>query len=267
MNKVAWITALAAIIALPATAQFGGTQGARGGVPDASGPGLLVTPGAGTIISEDFADITTLPAAGWFEQNNSNPIGTTNFFQGNPVVFNAQAGAPDAYLATNFNNTGGAGDISNWMLTPVLDLSQFDTFSFWTRTVTGNTFPDRMEIRLSTAGASTNVGTLATDVGDFSNLLLAINPALMVGGYPDVWTQFVINRADLPTTAGTGRIAFRYYVTNAGPAGSNSNYIGIDTVEYVENIFGPPIPTVSTLGLLLLAALIAGAAVFVLRRG
>ncbi len=37
----------------------------------------------------------------------------------------------------------------------------------------------------------------------------------------------------LPADA-SGRIAWRYYVpTNAGPSGNNSNYIGIDTVEYV----------------------------------
>ncbi len=85
--------------------------------------------------------------------------------------------------------------------------------------------PDRLQVRYSTNGASTNVGTLATDVGDFTNLALDINPTLAVGGYPETWTQFTLTAADI-TAAGTGRIAFRYFVTDGGPSGNNSNYIG-----------------------------------------
>lgn len=82
-------------------------------------------------------------------------------------------------------------------------------------------------MRLSTSGTSANTGTTAADVGDFTTLLLSVNPTLAVGGYPEVWTRYEINI----NHAGTGRIAFRYFVTNGGPSGSNSNYIGIDTVE------------------------------------
>lgn len=103
--------------------------------------------------------------------------------------------------------------------------------SFWTRGPTGSTFPDRLEVRYSTAGASTNVGTLATDVGDFTNLALEINPTLSLGGYPQIWTQFTLDATDI-TAGATGRIAFRYFVTNAGPTGANSDYIGIDTFEF-----------------------------------
>ena len=60
--------------------------------------------------------------------------------------------------------------------------------TFWTRTTTANPFPDRLQVRMSTAGASSNVGTTATDVGDFTTLLLDINPTYTVGGYPEVWT-------------------------------------------------------------------------------
>ena len=48
--------------------------------------------------------------------------------------------------------------------------------SFYTRTVDAPTFPDRLQVRMSTNGASSNVGTTATDVGDFTALLLDINP-------------------------------------------------------------------------------------------
>ncbi len=186
--------------------------------------------------SEGFDDITALP--GWYAQNNSAPLGLTNWFQGNAATFPAHAGATNAYIAANYNNTAGVGTISNWLLTPELELADGETFSFWTRVVTdGGAFPDRLEVRLSTNGASTNVGTLATDVGDFATLLLSVNPDLTFTGYPEVWTQFSVTLSGIPSGA-TGRFAFRYYVTNAGPSGSNSNYIGIDTVEYTGNL--PP---------------------------
>ncbi|MBE7528667.1 MAG: hypothetical protein HND44_02430 [Chloroflexi bacterium] len=181
--------------------------------------------------SEGFEDITTLPGAGWAQINNSAPLGSTSWFQGNSAVFPAQAGSPTSYIGANFNNTSGVGTISNWLLTPEINLSDGSTLTFFTRTPTGSIWPDRLEVRMSTAGSSTDVGTTATSVGDFTNLLLEINPNLTQGGYPEDWTQFTVNLSGVgaPTT---GRLAFRYFVTDGGPSGNNSNYIGIDTVAY-----------------------------------
>ena len=197
-------------------------------------------------ITEAFDDITTLPAAGWATQNNSGPVGTSGWFQGNATVFPSQAGATTAYIGANFNNTSGAGTISNWLLTPNRTFNNGDTISFWTRTVTGANFPDRMQVRLSTAGASTNVGTGPTGVGDFTTVLLDINPTYNTGGgtppgnYPDVWTQVTLTLSGLPG-ATSGRIGFRYFVENGGPSGANSNFIGIDTFAYT-----PGTPVAST---------------------
>jgi len=206
-----------------------GASGSRGGTAGGAAPRTYLSMAD---FSEGFDDITLLPGLGWFFQNNSSPLGTTDWFQGNDAVFPAQAGAVTAYIGANFNNTAGVGAISNWMLTPEISLADGDTISFWTRVPTGSAWPDRLEVRLSTNGASTNVGTLATDVGDFTTLLLSINPTLAAGGYPDVWTQFSATLTGIPAGA-TGRVAFRYFVENGGPSGTNSNYIGIDTVEYV----------------------------------
>ena len=207
-----------------------GPTGTRSGFPNTTAPIDYDSPAD---FSEGFDDITLLPAADWFFDNNSNPLGLTDWFQGNDTVFPAHAGAPTAYIGANFNNTSGAGTISNWMLTPEIGLADGDTISFWTRTVAGSIFPDRLQVRLSTAGASVNVGTLATDVGDFTTMLLEINPTLIQGGYPEVWTQFSATLSGIPA-ATTGRIGFRYFVTDGGPAGNNSDYIGIDTVEFTE---------------------------------
>jgi len=40
----------------------------------------------------------------------------------------------------------------------------------------------------------------------------------------------VQNASGIPAS-GSGRIAFRYFVTDAGTSGDNSDYIGIDTVS------------------------------------
>jgi uncharacterized repeat protein (TIGR01451 family) len=184
-------------------------------------------------LQEGFDDITVLP--GWFMQNNSSPLGVTDWFQGNDTVFPSHSGAPTSYIGANFNSTANVGTISTWLVTPELDLENGKSISFWTRVPAGSTWPDRLEVRLSTSGASTNVGTLATDVGDFTTLLLSVNPGLTVGGYPDVWTEFTATLSGISEPA-TGRIAFRYYVTNGGPNGSNSNYIGIDTLLYGDPV-------------------------------
>ena len=58
---------------------------------------------------------------------------------------------------------------------------------------------------------------------------------LAVGGYPEVWTQEVaiVDGAPAPTC---GRFAFRYYVSDGGPSGNNSNYIGLDLVQFTTEV-------------------------------
>jgi hypothetical protein len=185
----------------------------------------------GQAFPQHFDDITTLVPGGWFMQNNSAPLGTTNWFQGNPGIFAAQTGAASAYIAANFNNASGSGTISNWLLTPAVSVHDGDQLTFWTRTTSSPAFADRLEVRLSIAGASTNVGTLPTDVGDFGIVLLTVNPDLTLTGYPTAWTQLTATVSGAGASA-TGRLAFRYFVTSGGPSGSNSNYIGIDEVAF-----------------------------------
>jgi hypothetical protein len=196
--------------------------------------------------TEAFDDITTLPGNGWFLQNNSSPVGSLGWFQGTattatptPGPFNSYNGAANSYIAANFNSTGSTGTISNWIITPNRTLRNGDVFTFYTRKPTigsGQTdYPDRLEVRMSTNGASTNIGTGATGIGDFTTLLLSINPTLVTNVYPQVWTQYTITISGLPAPT-SGRIAFRYFVTGAGSLGSNSDYIGIDQVVYTPYV-------------------------------
>ena len=180
---------------------------------------------------EGFDLITTLVPAGWVMQNNSEPLGITGWFQGISGTFPSQSGAPDSYIAANSNNGAQLATISNWLLTPPLNLQNGAQLSFWTRTVDTPEFPDRLQVRMSTNGTSQDVGTASTDVGDFTTLLLDINPTYTLTDYPNVWTNFVVTISGLGGP-GTGRLAFRYFVENGGPFGANSDYIGIDTVEF-----------------------------------
>jgi PEP-CTERM motif-containing protein len=204
---------------------------------------------AGLLLSEGFDDITTLAGAGWSLQNNSDPLGSTGWFQGADSVFPAYEGCATCYIAANFSNTGisSPNTISNWLITPELSLSTGDWFTFFTRTVTSNAFPERLEVRLSTNGSSTDVGGTAASVGDFTSLLLEINPNLNTGGYPDAWAEYNISLPDLGAGE-MGRLAFRYFVTDGGPGGANSNYIGIDSVQLESH--NVPVPaTLALFGL------------------
>jgi hypothetical protein len=116
-------------------------------------------------------------------------------------------------------------------------------------------------VRISTNGASTDVGGTALSIGDFTRLVIEINPNLQQGGYPQDWTEFIIT----PEVLGEiqGRIAFRYFVTNGGPDGVNANYIGIDT----SCVLKPArIPTLSQWGLIAMAGILGIVGFMVMRR-
>ncbi|MBK7934382.1 MAG: carboxypeptidase regulatory-like domain-containing protein [Acidobacteria bacterium] len=182
--------------------------------------------------TEDFAAV---PTVGWNYQNLSTPIGLIpNWIQGDSSVFPAQAGAGTAYAGASFNSVAGANTISNWMFAPEILFRNGDVIRFWTRKAAPapTDFPDRMQVRLSLNGNSVNAGATNTSVGDFTTLLLDINSAQVVGGYPVVWQQFSITISGLASPT-NGRVAFRYFVTNGGPSGANSDYIGVDTFEYI----------------------------------
>ena len=222
--------------ALAQTAPFSAPQGfdrASGLQPDGVAD-MRVDPSPQTAplrggLSEGFDDITTLPAAGWAMQNSSSPVGLTSWFQGNPDVFPAHEGAPSAYIGANFNNTAGSGTISNWLMTPEMTLENGTEMSFWARASDAG-WADRLQVRMSTNGSSTDVGTSATDVGDFTELLLDINPTYQDGVFINEWVEYTVTVSGVASPT-SGRLAFRYFVESGGPSGNNSDFIGIDEVS------------------------------------
>ena len=127
------------------------------------------------------------------------------------------------------------GTVSTWFISPEIDMSSTVTGSFYTRTTSTFVKPDRMYVRYSTAGSSSNVGNTPDTLGDFTNPLLIINSALSSNGYPNSWTLYTFT---IPArgTGVTGRVAFHYYVTEAGPFMTNGYTIGIDTVTVNANV-------------------------------
>ena len=174
----------------------------------------------------------------WHAQNESVALGTTGWFNSSPS--NSGAGA----LTASFSNTGLTGTINNWMMTPTISLANGDTFSFFTRTVVGATFPDRLLVKMSLSGAS-------TATANFSTTLLTINPNLLPGtaNYPDIYTQFSITVSGLASPT-SGRLAFNYNVTDGGLNGLNSNVVRIDDVVYTS----APVPEPASLAVVSIGA-------------
>ncbi|MFA5683086.1 MAG: choice-of-anchor J domain-containing protein [Lysobacteraceae bacterium] len=194
--------------------------------------------GVPALLAEDFTGAgVTFPPAGWIRRNQSSVIGTnTNCWNGFDASFTgwpAHSGTEQA--GVNFNCVAGAGTISGWLITSqVTGLNNGDQISFWTRS-TGSGFADRLEVRLCTdstpdsCGAAGSTGSSATDVGNFSTLLLSVNPDLDSFGYPDVYTEFTHTVSGLAGPV-SGRIAFRYFVEDGGPSGTASDLMTIDDV-------------------------------------
>ncbi len=212
---------------------------------------LLVAAAFGTFalqaqtLSESFTSPFNPTTAGWSIQNNSVPQGTVSWFQGNGANFAANSGGVNDYYAVDFRSQAAtAGGISNFLITPTVSLTNGAIIRFATRTATATTtYPDRLQLRMSTAGTSTGaIGTGTTAVGSFTTLLLDINPLYSVGttstvsngtvnGYPQSWTTYAVVLSGITGTV-TGRFAFRYTVDDGGLNGANSDYIGIDDVDY-----------------------------------
>jgi hypothetical protein len=200
-----------------------------------------------TTLSEGFENVSGLAPA-WAFVNNSNPAPTTGpgtaiWSQGVTAITNyaAQSGSSSSFAAVDFTSTAGDpltqanGTVSNWLITPELDFTNGGTFSFYARTLLGNSRPEYIEVRQSSAGSSTNVGTTATSVGDFTTLVGSVgslnDPFVFPGGLSSNTQWGFFTFSILPTDS-SGRLAFRYFATDGGVNGTQNLYVTIDTVNY-----------------------------------
>jgi len=202
-------SAVAAVsLASLATAQVEGWE------PGPATPGIGPIPSAWTSVNVSVGGPGTNP--NWQVRNDG-------------AVFPAFSGS--TYAWANYNAATGANNISNYLISPQVSIANGATISFYTRTVTSPAFPDRLDLVFNTTGS--------TLPADFTNVLLTVNPTLTTAGYPTTWTQYTATVSGVTGTV-TGRYAFHYNPTGGGPAGANSDYIGIDEVVFTPAGGGTP---------------------------
>ena len=186
----------------------------------------------GQLLNENFDNVYALyVSSNWYSTNNSNP-GNSCIWSNDYGNFTAHSGAPNASAIAGWycTDTVGVGTTSVWLFTPPLYLQNGDSVSFWTISYANNSYPDRLELRLNSINSDTLVGTTETSLGNFTTLLLTINPLLDTVSYPLIWTKY--NLVITGTIPHTSRLAFRYTVPNTGGLGVNGSVIGIDDFHY-----------------------------------
>lgn len=207
----------------------------------------VVTP-APISFTEEFDSVGMLEARGWALVNNSEPIGRNGWKQGKYELGGKYGGdivGFPAYSANNAPTDYAAADItaasdpnalpatiSAWMITPEKPVKNGDVITFYTRA--NSTVPDRLQVRANYTDGSTDVGNNSESVGKFTTLLLDINPNL-TNAYPTNWTKYTITVTGLTAPVPKARFAFRYYVTNGGNSGANSDLIGVDQFTFTSN--------------------------------
>jgi len=209
--------------------------------------------------SEEFDTLSNAVKNGWVIKNNTKPLGTLSWVQGfyyistshdydsklgasNTPSFGGFGGATPAYSGADFvmatSECGhGVANISNWLISPAVLMKNGDIISFYTRTYDNPAVAaDRLEVRINTVNSSADIGTDTSSVGNFTSVILDINPTYTLDGddaYPGVWTQYTATVSGLPS-ARKSRVAFRYYVPDGGPQGNNSLGIGIDKFSFIS---------------------------------
>ena len=184
------------------------------------------------VFTDDFDgnnDTTALKARGYKPYyRGTGPQGlTATWFQGS-TPFVAYNGPSTGYVAANYNAVTGTNNIDSWLVLPRIAGGTLagDTLYFWSRSVSGSTFPDSIRVMYS-ANDSIPEGSW-TELGRFRT---------------NITTGWERRGFRAPTASANGRFAIRYCVVNGGPSGANSDFIGIDALRIERTATPPPVPT------------------------
>lgn len=207
---------------------------------------LVVTFANGqTLYSCGFDSYSTMISEGWSQTNQSAPVGPGNWLIPSSQIFafweGAQGGGVTSLIYANYNSVGNSSvpaTISNWLITPSIEVKNGDVVSFYSRKGgydIAPIYPDRLQFRMSTDPNTVIPSQGIDDLGSFTTLCLDINPNLTTTDYPLQWTYYTYVVTGLDTLTEC-KFAFRYYVTNAGPFGTNSDTVGIDTFSVYRSL-------------------------------
>ena len=129
---------------------------------------------------------------------------------GNTGIFDAQTGAADSYVASNYLSAGFGGNVDNWLVTPLIAALTGSVVTFSTRTA-GGLPGDNLELLYN------NIGN-GDIVSDFVSLGVISSAA-----YPTDWQAFNFTYGGANANV---RFAFRYTVTDTSV---NSNCTSAST--------------------------------------
>ena len=163
------------------------------------------------LLSEGFDNVAGL--AGWAQVNQSVPLGSTGWFQGDSSQFVSQRGSAESYIAANFNNAAAGGTIDDWLITPTFSTADAGTVSFWARGVVDDPFCPSCSDHIAYGFSGSSSASPAS---------FAVGSTVTVSGD---WTKYSVNFA----AQGTGSVA-RFGINYKGVA-DTSNYLGIDTLS------------------------------------
>jgi hypothetical protein len=178
---------------------------------------------AEVLLVENFDNVNALRAGDqWiFENASVEPGIAPGWVQGNPDVFEAHMGEPNAYIASSFQSAAPNGQLDDRLFTPLFSLENGAVATFWLRGANDPGFFDMVVYGYTDGGA---------DPLDF--ILQEVTIA------PDGWTQYSIT---IDARAGDGRLGF----VHTGPE-ATSNYVGLDTLRIVDQRQGD-VPEPATL--------------------
>ncbi len=180
------------------------------------------------IFKDDFNgnnSVAGLQARGWVViDNDGGGTSPGAWFQGNPTVFKAFEGPDSGYVASNFAGANTSGLIDEWLITPVLSVSQGDTLTFWARSAQNTGFNDSIFVFVSPTGSTSLssyqfVFSAKLDINNWQSYFVAFNSSL------------------------SARIAVRYFVLNGNTKG---DYIGLDLFQLKSKGSIVITPTVTT---------------------
>ena len=199
------------------------------------------------VFSQDFSSPdATLFSSGWIQTNQSEPIGPSVWYSPSVALpafaTGGNTGGNTSFITADLNSTTGAGTISNWLITPSINVKNGDIVKFYAKkggTGTGDIFADNLQLRMSTNGDGSAIPSSgATDLGDFTTLALEINPTLNATSFPFTWTLYSYTVSGIQGTSLIPcKFALRYYVTDGGSAGTASDIIGIDDFKVESTTF------------------------------
>ncbi|CAN5627107.1 hypothetical protein BH11BAC3_BH11BAC3_34320 [soil metagenome] len=208
----------------------------------------IIPPPPDYSFTEEFDTVSSSISRGWIIANNSKPIGTASWKQG-IFYYENKKGTGAGFAGLNASKSGtdfimtssdcgySTANCSNWLISPEFTAKDGDKISFYTRTYQNPaTAADRLQVRINEINSSADVGVDSNSIGNFKTILLDINPALTTSGadaFPGVWTLYELTITGIAKAQKT-RVAFRYYVTDGGPAGKNGLGIGIDRFKFID---------------------------------